>query len=968
MSWTIRCVLILFIVLLPAGPFATTFPVTKTDDTDDGVCDADCSLREAIEEANTNPGADDVPVPAGTYLLTLGQLTVSEKVSIAGAGQTNTIIDGNATHRVLGIEPTNGVVQISSVTIRNGYDDLGGGIYNKGGNLKLTNSTVSGNTGSSAGGGIWNEAFVGGYVTLTDSTVSDNASPLGVGGGIHNRRGDLTLTNSAVNVNTALKSGGGIHNWRGDLTLINSAVSGNISVDGNGGGILFSDFDLTLTNSTVSDNGAAGNGGGIWARGADLSLVDSSVSGNVSGGSGGGIWSDGYYFGSLALTNSTVSGNIASGVGGGIRNDSYYYGSLTLTNSTVSGNTSLLGFGGAIFNDSVESAIMTLTNSTVSGNSADQSGAAIHIHYRSNIETTLTNTIVAHNGTAAPNCNDGALINSLGYNLADDDSCGLTATGDLVAADALLAPLADNGGPTETHALLPGSPAIDAGSPTCPPPHRDQRGVVRPQGLACDIGAFESGATPPPTPTPTATPIPTATPSAGPALPPGSVVGWGLDNDGQATPPNAVNGVSGTATHIAAGGRDSCAIQAGTGNVVCWGYTVPPPDAVNGVLGTATDIAVADKHSCAIQAGTGNVVCWGWGLYGEEVAPDAVNGMLGTATDIAVGGASSCAIQAGTGNAVCWGWTSYGLATPPDAVNGVSGTASEISVGYQHNCAIQAGTGKVVCWGRDIYGATTPPDTVNGVSGTATRIASGYHQNCAIQAGTGAVVCWGFDTDGQTTPPDTVNGVLGTATQIASSNHSCAIQAGTRKVVCWGRNVTGAATPPDTVNGVSGTAAEVAAGGAHTLAIVADPEPTATPTPTPTPSPTPPPSVEIDIDINPGSDSNPINPSGRGNLPVAILGSDSFDVAGVDVTTLAFGPGAAAPSHDLTKPGLYEDHLRDVNADGFTDLVSHYRTQETGISRDDAEACITGDRLDGKPFEGCDTIRVVTRRSPRQRR
>jgi hypothetical protein len=128
------------------------------------------------------------------------------------------------------------------------------------------------------------------------------------------------------------------------------------------------------------------------------------------------------------------------------------------------------------------------------------------------------------------------------------------------------------------------------------------------------------------------------------------------------------------------------------------------------------------------------------------------------------------------------------------------------------------------------------------------------------------------------------------------------------------------------------------------------------------------PLMSIDIDIRPGSDSNPINASGRGNLPVAILGSETFDAMVVDVTTLVIGPDAAAPSHDLTKAGLFEDHLRDVNGDGFTDLVSHYRTQETGISRDDAQACITGDLLDGRPFKGCDTIRVVTGRSPRSRR
>jgi hypothetical protein len=123
-----------------------------------------------------------------------------------------------------------------------------------------------------------------------------------------------------------------------------------------------------------------------------------------------------------------------------------------------------------------------------------------------------------------------------------------------------------------------------------------------------------------------------------------------------------------------------------------------------------------------------------------------------------------------------------------------------------------------------------------------------------------------------------------------------------------------------------------------------------------------PPALPVDLDIKPGSDSNPIRRSGRGNLPVAILGSQTFDAMDVDVTTLAFGPGAAAPAHDLTKLSLFADHLRDVDGDGFTDLVSHYRTQEAGVSPNDAEACITGDLLDGTPFEGCDTIRVVTGR------
>jgi hypothetical protein len=117
--------------------------------------------------------------------------------------------------------------------------------------------------------------------------------------------------------------------------------------------------------------------------------------------------------------------------------------------------------------------------------------------------------------------------------------------------------------------------------------------------------------------------------------------------------------------------------------------------------------------------------------------------------------------------------------------------------------------------------------------------------------------------------------------------------------------------------------------------------------------------IAVGIDIRPGSDSNPIHPSGRGNLPVAVLGSDTFDAMDVDVTTLAFGPDAAAPSHDLTKPGTFDDHLRDVNDDGLTDLLSHYRIENTGIEPDDAEACITGETLDGTRFEGCDAVRAV---------
>lgn len=284
-----------------------------------------------------------------------------------------------------------------------------------------------------------------------------------------------SVTVQGGNSSTDPQFGGGILN-SGTLTLTNSAVSNNSA--GNAGGGIINAGTLTLTNTIISSNTASNNGGGIYNNGT-LTLASTAISDNrASSSDGGGIWNGG---GTLTLANSTVSGNTASVDGGGILNS---FGILTLTNSTVSGNTATSSNGGGINNFR---GTLTLTNSTISSNTAPFFGGGIV----NNLDTVdLVNTIIANNSGVNCSLVSGS-ITSLGNNLDSDGTCGLTEPTDLPNTDPMLGPLQDNGGPTETHALLPASPAIDHIPPENCVVTTDQRGVPRPQGAACDIGAYE---------------------------------------------------------------------------------------------------------------------------------------------------------------------------------------------------------------------------------------------------------------------------------------------------------------------------------------------------------------------------------------------------------------------------------------------------------------------------------------------
>jgi beta-glucanase (GH16 family) len=260
-----------------------------------------------------------------------------------------------------------------------------------------------------------------------------------------------------------------------------------------GGGILnFGTLNLdrvVVRDNTETSTGPSSfelGGGGIYnGSGATLNLIDSTVSNNATlAQPGAGVY--GFFNSTINITRSTVSGNVTADVAGGLRS----LGNSTVVNSTFSGNVSTAWHGGGIFHTDGQ---LTVTNSTFSENESlpgTASGIAVAT-FGAPANATLTNSIVDGNfmTTACAIIGGGAAtITSAGGNIDSDGTCNLTAVGDQPVTDALLEPLADNGGPTQTHALSPGSPAIDAGL-AGPCPAVDQRGLAR--DVNCDIGAYE---------------------------------------------------------------------------------------------------------------------------------------------------------------------------------------------------------------------------------------------------------------------------------------------------------------------------------------------------------------------------------------------------------------------------------------------------------------------------------------------
>ncbi|QDT04721.1 putative outer membrane protein PmpB precursor [Rubripirellula lacrimiformis] len=365
----------------------------------------------------------------------------------------------------------------------------GGGLHVSGsGDVTIIGGIVSDNQAASEGGGLWNGSgrMIVDGTTVSQNTASGNAADQG-GGGLFNEAGELIVRGNSMIIqnvaNGTSGSGGGILNNVGaSLVIQNSEVSSNAASRAGGGIEDNAGSSTTITNSRLTNNTAAsspGNGGALHVTGAgNVSIVSTTVAGNTASNEGGGLWNSAV--GIMSVSRSTLSGNEAID-GGGIFGDGAG-GSLSVVNTTISDNTAM-GKGGGM---SVEGGALTLIGVTVAQNAAAVGGGI-------NYETTsaiISNSILATN-TATTNPNGAGALASGGNNLFGDPT-GLIITGstDPVDVDPLLGPLSDNGGPTLTHALLAGSPALDAGAMFGLT--QDQRGVARPQGPAIDIGAFES--------------------------------------------------------------------------------------------------------------------------------------------------------------------------------------------------------------------------------------------------------------------------------------------------------------------------------------------------------------------------------------------------------------------------------------------------------------------------------------------
>lgn len=424
-------------------------------------CANDTELRNDLAAMQSSGGGIlTFSCGTATIVLTGGTLpTITTATYIDGGNKIT--ISGNNAARIFYVVG-GGALNLYNLTLTKGYASYGGAIYSIG-TLDINSSKFLQNQATGSGGAILN----GGTLHIVGSEFAYNKAASG--GAIH-----LYYSNSGSTISAS--------------NLHHNETTGTSAGTGLGGAIYLEVSPLTILNSTLNDNKAR-IGGGIYVGytssvALDASMVNYNQAIEISGtgGEGGGLYTES----AATLTNSTLAGNSATNTGGAI--DNYLNGNFDLTNVTISNNSA--EFGGGINNTKGNG---TLTNVTMIGNSASFWGGGINNGTYMGDRITLKNTIVA-NSPSGGNCYDtnAKSIDSAGFNLSSDNTCTefFDQGGDLNNTDPMVGDLALNGGPTTTRMLLPGSPAIDAGTGSGAP-SQDQRGIPRPQGTAHDIGAVE---------------------------------------------------------------------------------------------------------------------------------------------------------------------------------------------------------------------------------------------------------------------------------------------------------------------------------------------------------------------------------------------------------------------------------------------------------------------------------------------
>jgi hypothetical protein len=509
---------------------------------------ADCTLGDAIRAANGGTtvngcvgglGPNTINVPAGTYHLTrvnnsnrnAATPDIASTITIQGAGAVTTIIQRDPGSPDFGIlSLTSGTLTLNDVTLKGGEPAVGA--YYSYGTININRCTFDSNPTGAINGG-WNSgAFYLSSLTIGNSTFTNNSNPNNYGGALYGSASVLTITNSLFSGNVATYYGGAVYISGGTISIANSSFVNNSSTaNGYYGGAIYinSGTSASIQSCNFSGNGA-GYGGAVSDYNAPLTILNSAFTNNSAANQGGALYlqSNGV---NANITASTFSGNTAGDAGGAIYR---YYGTVgqvtKLTNTTISSNTANNWGGGmALYNYSggLDLNNVTIANNTAqNGNNSAGGGGIAFVNLNPNDFFTFENSIIAGNTdptNVAPDCStvqmgDGPVLTSLGYNLIGNNTgCSfLPAAGDQVGTasspiNPQLGPLQNNGvgtfvcGPNEqscpansTLALLGGSPAIDAGNPATPGPVEpacaatDERGLPRPLGVACDIGAFEA--------------------------------------------------------------------------------------------------------------------------------------------------------------------------------------------------------------------------------------------------------------------------------------------------------------------------------------------------------------------------------------------------------------------------------------------------------------------------------------------